>query len=108
MSCTEAEADTDRAADVYAGFVRKLISWLTLRTAAGELFDIDTALPEVVVGYAAYGTLAPDGAKVDLSDTDLTAATAASPASSTARRNEPMASIAWCWAGRCAGPSSPC
>jgi hypothetical protein len=24
--------------------VRKLITWLTLRTAAGELFDIDTAL----------------------------------------------------------------
>ena len=32
------------AAEVYAGFVRKLIAWLTLRTAAGELFDIDTAL----------------------------------------------------------------
>ena len=29
---------------VYAAFVRKLITWLTLRTAAGELFDIDTAL----------------------------------------------------------------
>jgi len=38
------EADTDRAAEVYAAFVRKLITWLTLRTAAGELFDIDTAL----------------------------------------------------------------
>ncbi|HSQ71205.1 MAG TPA: glutamine-synthetase adenylyltransferase, partial [Rubrivivax sp.] len=25
-------------------FVRKLITWLTLRTSAGELFDIDTAL----------------------------------------------------------------
>ena len=30
--------------EVYAAFVRKLITWLTLRTAAGELFDIDTAL----------------------------------------------------------------
>ncbi len=30
--------------EVYGAFVRKLISWLTLRTAAGELFDIDTAL----------------------------------------------------------------
>jgi [glutamine synthetase] adenylyltransferase / [glutamine synthetase]-adenylyl-L-tyrosine phosphorylase len=38
------EADVYRAAEVYAAFVRKLIGWLTLRTAAGELFDIDTAL----------------------------------------------------------------
>ncbi len=38
------EADKDRAQEVYGGFVRKLITWLTLRTAAGELFDIDTAL----------------------------------------------------------------
>ncbi len=34
----------ERAGEVYAAYVRKLISWLTLRTAAGELFDIDTAL----------------------------------------------------------------
>ncbi|MCB1997159.1 MAG: bifunctional [glutamate--ammonia ligase]-adenylyl-L-tyrosine phosphorylase/[glutamate--ammonia-ligase] adenylyltransferase, partial [Rhodoferax sp.] len=38
------EADPDQAQEVYAAFVRKLITWLTLRTAAGELFDIDTAL----------------------------------------------------------------
>ncbi len=38
------EPDADRAAEVYGAFVRKLIGWLTLRTAAGELFDIDTAL----------------------------------------------------------------
>ena len=38
------EPDTDRAAEVYAAFTRKLITWLTLRTPAGELFDIDTAL----------------------------------------------------------------
>ena len=38
------EPDADLAAEVYAAFVRKLINWLTLRTAAGELFDIDTAL----------------------------------------------------------------
>ncbi|RVT52473.1 bifunctional [glutamate--ammonia ligase]-adenylyl-L-tyrosine phosphorylase/[glutamate--ammonia-ligase] adenylyltransferase [Rubrivivax albus] len=38
------EADADQAQEVYAAFVRKLITWLTLRTAAGELFDIDTAL----------------------------------------------------------------
>ena len=34
----------DRAAEAYTAFVRKLITWLTVRTAAGELFDIDTAL----------------------------------------------------------------
>ncbi len=33
-----------QAQEVYGAFVRKLITWLTLRTAAGELFDIDTAL----------------------------------------------------------------
>ena len=38
------EADPYRAQEAYAAFVRKLITWLTLRTAAGELFDIDTAL----------------------------------------------------------------
>ena len=38
------EADPDKAAEVYGAFVRKLIHWLTLRTAAGDLFDIDTAL----------------------------------------------------------------
>ncbi len=40
----EGEDDPDRATVAYAAFVRKLIHWLTLRTAAGELFDIDTAL----------------------------------------------------------------
>lgn len=34
----------DNAVEIYGAFVRKLITWLTLRTAAGELFDIDTAL----------------------------------------------------------------
>jgi [glutamine synthetase] adenylyltransferase / [glutamine synthetase]-adenylyl-L-tyrosine phosphorylase len=34
----------ERAPEVYATFVRKLIQWMTLRTPAGELFDIDTAL----------------------------------------------------------------
>lgn len=38
------EADLDLAAEAYGAFVRKLITWLTLRTAAGTLFDIDTAL----------------------------------------------------------------
>jgi glutamate-ammonia-ligase adenylyltransferase len=36
--------DDDRAPEIYARFARKLITWLTLRTAAGGLFDIDTAL----------------------------------------------------------------
>ncbi|MED5621574.1 bifunctional [glutamate--ammonia ligase]-adenylyl-L-tyrosine phosphorylase/[glutamate--ammonia-ligase] adenylyltransferase [Ideonella sp. BN130291] len=36
--------EDERAPEVYGAFVRKLIPWLTLRTAAGELFDIDTAL----------------------------------------------------------------
>ena len=38
------EADEYKAQEVYAHYVRKLITWLTLRTGAGELFDIDTAL----------------------------------------------------------------
>jgi [glutamine synthetase] adenylyltransferase / [glutamine synthetase]-adenylyl-L-tyrosine phosphorylase len=38
------EEDKQRAQEVYGHFVRKIITWLTLRTAAGELFDIDTAL----------------------------------------------------------------
>ncbi len=38
------ESDADQAQVVYAAYVRKLITWLTLRTGAGELFDIDTAL----------------------------------------------------------------
>ncbi|WP_284618095.1 bifunctional [glutamate--ammonia ligase]-adenylyl-L-tyrosine phosphorylase/[glutamate--ammonia-ligase] adenylyltransferase [Aquabacterium humicola] len=38
------EPDADRAQEVYGHCVRKLITWLTLRTGAGELFDIDTAL----------------------------------------------------------------
>ncbi len=36
--------DDERAPEAYGHFVRKLIGWLTLRTAAGELFEIDTAL----------------------------------------------------------------
>jgi glutamate-ammonia-ligase adenylyltransferase len=36
--------EDESAAEIYGAFVRKLIGWLTLRTAAGELFDIDTAL----------------------------------------------------------------
>ena len=36
--------EDERSPEVYGAFVRKLIPWLTLRTAVGELFDIDTAL----------------------------------------------------------------
>ena len=43
-SADGADPDPDRSAEVYGAFVRKLIHWLTVRTAAGELFDIDTAL----------------------------------------------------------------
>ncbi|MEJ7138849.1 bifunctional [glutamate--ammonia ligase]-adenylyl-L-tyrosine phosphorylase/[glutamate--ammonia-ligase] adenylyltransferase [Amphibiibacter pelophylacis] len=38
------EDDPDAAQEIYTRFVRKLIGWLTLRTNAGALFDIDTAL----------------------------------------------------------------
>ncbi len=40
----QAPPTSPSAQEVYGAFVRKLITWLTLRTAAGELFDIDTAL----------------------------------------------------------------
>ena len=36
--------DDERAGDVYATYVRKLINWLTVKTREGDLFDIDTAL----------------------------------------------------------------
>jgi glutamate-ammonia-ligase adenylyltransferase len=36
--------EDERAPEAYAAFARKLITWLTLRTRAGELFEIDTAL----------------------------------------------------------------
>ena len=34
----------DNAIEAYAAFARKLITWLSLRTAAGALYEIDTAL----------------------------------------------------------------
>jgi glutamate-ammonia-ligase adenylyltransferase len=36
--------EDERAGEVYAAFARKLITWLSLRTAAGALYEIDTAL----------------------------------------------------------------
>ena len=38
------EDDDERAPEVYAAFVRKLINWLTVKTGEGDLFEIDTAL----------------------------------------------------------------
>ena len=38
------EDEDERASEVYAAFVRKLINWLTLKTAEGDLYEIDTAL----------------------------------------------------------------
>ena len=34
----------DRAFEVYGALVRKLINWLTVKTAEGDLYEIDTAL----------------------------------------------------------------
>ncbi|MFT3812883.1 MAG: bifunctional [glutamate--ammonia ligase]-adenylyl-L-tyrosine phosphorylase/[glutamate--ammonia-ligase] adenylyltransferase [Acidovorax sp.] len=36
--------EDERAPEVYAAFVRKLINWLTVKTGEGDLFEIDTAL----------------------------------------------------------------
>ncbi len=36
--------DDERASEVYAGLVRKMINWLTVKTAEGDLYEIDTAL----------------------------------------------------------------
>jgi [glutamine synthetase] adenylyltransferase / [glutamine synthetase]-adenylyl-L-tyrosine phosphorylase len=38
------EDEDERAPEVYAAFVRKLINWLTTKTGYGDLFEIDTAL----------------------------------------------------------------
>ena len=40
----DTQADDDRAGEVYAALVRKLINWLTVKTAEGDLYEIDTAL----------------------------------------------------------------
>ncbi|MEY2683460.1 MAG: Glutamate-ammonia-ligase adenylyltransferase [Pseudomonadota bacterium] len=36
--------DDERAPEVYAALVRKMINWLTVKTGEGDLFEIDTAL----------------------------------------------------------------
>jgi glutamate-ammonia-ligase adenylyltransferase len=38
------EDDDERAGEVYAAYIRKLINWLTVKTREGDLFEIDTAL----------------------------------------------------------------
>jgi [glutamine synthetase] adenylyltransferase / [glutamine synthetase]-adenylyl-L-tyrosine phosphorylase len=43
-AAAETANPTMEVSEIYAAFARKLIQWLTLRTAAGELFDVDTAL----------------------------------------------------------------
>jgi glutamate-ammonia-ligase adenylyltransferase len=38
------EDEHERAGEIYAAFVRKLINWLTVKTGDGDLYEIDTAL----------------------------------------------------------------
>lgn len=50
----------ERAGEIYAAFVRKFINWMTAKTAAGDLFEIDMALRPngnsglLVTPFAAY------------------------------------------------------
>jgi glutamate-ammonia-ligase adenylyltransferase len=54
------EDDHEQAGEVYATLVRKVINWLTIKTAEGDLFEIDTALRPnggsglLVISFAAY------------------------------------------------------
>ena len=36
--------EDERAQEVYASYVRKMINWMTVKTAEGDLYEIDTAL----------------------------------------------------------------
>lgn len=36
--------EDERAQEIYAGYVRKMINWMTVKTADGDLYEIDTAL----------------------------------------------------------------
>ncbi|MDH5204699.1 MAG: bifunctional [glutamate--ammonia ligase]-adenylyl-L-tyrosine phosphorylase/[glutamate--ammonia-ligase] adenylyltransferase, partial [Hylemonella sp.] len=38
------EDEDERAPEIYASLVRKLINWLTVKTGEGDLYEIDTAL----------------------------------------------------------------
>jgi len=52
--------DDERAPEVYAAFVRKLINWLTVKTGDGDIYEIDTALRPngssglLVTGFEVY------------------------------------------------------
>ncbi|WP_295855695.1 bifunctional [glutamate--ammonia ligase]-adenylyl-L-tyrosine phosphorylase/[glutamate--ammonia-ligase] adenylyltransferase [uncultured Xylophilus sp.] len=54
------EDEDERAPEVYAAFVRKLINWLTVKTGEGDLYEIDTALRPngnsglLVTSFASY------------------------------------------------------
>jgi glutamate-ammonia-ligase adenylyltransferase len=54
------EDDDERAPEIYAAFVRKLINWLVTKTGYGDLFEIDTALRPngssglLITSFAAY------------------------------------------------------
>ena len=54
------EDEHESASEVYALLVRKLITWLTVKTSEGDLFEIDTALRPngnsglLVTSFAAY------------------------------------------------------
>ena len=36
--------EDERAQEIYAAYVRKMINWMTVKTADGDLYEIDTAL----------------------------------------------------------------
>jgi len=38
------EDEDERAQEIYASYVRKMINWMTIKTAEGDLYEIDTAL----------------------------------------------------------------
>ncbi|HOF50686.1 MAG TPA: bifunctional [glutamate--ammonia ligase]-adenylyl-L-tyrosine phosphorylase/[glutamate--ammonia-ligase] adenylyltransferase [Rhodoferax sp.] len=52
--------EDERAGEVYAALVRKLINWLTVKTGEGDLYEIDTALRPngnsglLVTSFASY------------------------------------------------------
>ena len=54
------EDEHEGAGEIYAGFARKLINWLTVKTSEGDVFEIDTALRPngsaglLVTRFAAY------------------------------------------------------
>jgi len=40
----DSDEESERVAEIYGAFARKLINWLTVKTNEGDLFEIDTAL----------------------------------------------------------------